>query len=73
MNLLRQSVLQRKTSVKVEAQAPVTVKQQAKAIKVRMPVPAAVFVPVSKAVRFRFPEDFPKEVLITYSLKNMLL
>ena len=50
-----------------------TVKQQVKATKVRMLVPAAAFVLDLKAVRSRFPEDFPREVSITYLLKNMLL
>ena len=73
MNFHRLAALQNLLGARVEEQAPETVKRQEKATKVRMRVPAAVFVPVLKAVRSRFPEDFPSEVLIMFSPNSTLL
>ena len=53
------------TTALAEAQAPAMVKLQVKVTRARMPVPAAVFVPVSKAARCLFTDVCPNVALTT--------
>ena len=72
MNFLQRQVLQKPLGIVAEVPLPETVKRAAEGTKDKMPVPAAVFVPDLKAVKFRCTADFPKEVS-TIFLQSIML